>query len=47
MITRYGMSETLGLATFEVSRQALFLQVPTGASKEYSNETARVIDAEL
>src|SRR6185436_3735363 len=47
MITRYGMSETLGLATFEAPRQALFLQVPTGASKEYSNETARVIDAEI
>ena len=47
MITRYGMSETLGLATFEAPRQALFLQVPTGASKEYSDETARVIDAEI
>jgi cell division protease FtsH len=47
MITRYGMSETLGLATFEAPRQALFLQVPTGAPKEYSDETARVIDAEI
>src|SRR2546426_3267376 len=47
MITRYGMSETLGLATFEAPRQALFLQVPTGAAKEYSEETARVIDAEI
>jgi cell division protease FtsH len=47
MITRYGMSEALGLATFETSRQALFLQVPTGASREYSEETARVIDAEI
>jgi cell division protease FtsH len=47
MITRYGMSEVLGLATFEAPRQALFLQVPTGASQEYSEETARVIDAEI
>src|SRR6058998_934921 len=47
MITRYGMSEVLGLATFEAPRQALFLQVPTGAAKEYSEETARVIDAEI
>jgi cell division protease FtsH len=47
MITRYGMSQALGLATFEAPRQALFLQVPTGAPKEYSEETARVIDAEI
>jgi cell division protease FtsH len=48
MITRYGMSDALGLATFEAPRQALFLQVPTGgAPREYSEETARVIDAEI
>jgi cell division protease FtsH len=47
MITRYGMSDALGLATFEAPRQALFLQVPSGASREYSEETARVIDAEI
>jgi cell division protease FtsH len=47
MITRYGMSEALGLATFAAPRQALFLQVSTGAPKEYSEETARVIDAEI
>ena len=46
-ITRYGMSEALGLATFEAPRQALFLEVPTGGAKEYSEETARVIDAEI
>ena len=41
MITRYGMSDALGLATFEAPRQALFLQVPTGsAPREYSEETA-------
>ena len=47
MITRYGMSDALGLATFEAPRQALFLAVPTGAPREYSEETARVIDAEI
>ena len=47
MITRYGMSEALGLATFEAPRQAFFLDVPTGAPREYSEETARVIDAEI
>ena len=41
MITRYGMSEALGLATFEAPRQALFLQVPTGGAKKYSEDTAR------
>ena len=47
MITRYGMSEVLGLATFEAPRQALFLQVPTGAPREYSEDTARAIDTEI
>ena len=46
MITRYGMSEALGLETFEAPRQALFLHMPTGAPREYSNETARIINAE-
>jgi cell division protease FtsH len=47
MITRYGMSEALGLATFEAPRQALFLNVPSMAQREYSEETARRIDAEI
>ena len=47
MITRYGMSDALGLATFEAPRQALFLDVPSGAPREYSEATARVIDAEI
>ena len=47
MITRYGMSEALGLATFEVPRQALFLQGPAGGAKDYSEDTARVIDTEI
>ena len=47
MVTRYGMSEVLGLATFEAPRQALFLNVPSMAQREYSEETARKIDAEI
>ena len=47
MVTRYGMSEALGLATFEPPRQALFLNVPSMAQREYSEETARRIDAEI
>ena len=47
MIARYGMSEALGLATFEEPRQALFLQVPDGGRREYSEETGRLIDDEL
>jgi cell division protease FtsH len=47
MIARYGMSEALGLATFEAPRQALFLNVPSMAQREYSEETARRIDDEI
>jgi cell division protease FtsH len=47
MITRYGMSEALGLATLEKPRQALFLQVPTDGGKEYSEATAQQIDTEI
>jgi len=47
MIMRYGMSDALGLATFEAPRQALLVQGPSGIPKEYSEETARLIDAEI
>ena len=47
MVTRYGMTEALGLATFEAPRQALFLNVPSMAQREYSEATARRIDAEI
>jgi cell division protease FtsH len=49
MVTRYGMSERLGLVTFG-ERTPLFLQGPPGAwggERTYSEETARVIDAEV
>jgi cell division protease FtsH len=47
MITQFGMSEKLGLASLEGPRHATFLMVPTQSSKEYSEETARQIDAEV
>jgi cell division protease FtsH len=47
MVARYGMSEALGLATFDAPRQALFLNVPSMAQREYSEDTARRIDAEI
>jgi cell division protease FtsH len=47
MVTRYGMSQALGLGTFEAARQALFLNVPPPAPREYSEDTARRIDAEI
>ena len=46
MITRYGMSEALGLVSFEPPQSA-FLHLPTGNLKEYSERTAEVIDAEI
>jgi len=47
MVVRYGMSEKLGLATFEAPRPALFPTSYMGAEREYSEETARTIDAEI
>ncbi len=48
MVTEYGMSEKLGLVTYQKERQSIFLQTQTTASaKEYSEETARAIDAEV
>ena len=46
MVTQYGMSEVLGLATFEESR-SVFLPVPTESKQEYSEETSRMIDTEI
>ena len=47
MITQFGMSEKLGLVSLEGPRTPLFLPVPTHAPREYSEETARVIDEEV
>jgi len=47
MITQFGMSEKLGLASLEGPRRSTFLMVPTQSPREYSEETARLIDSEL
>jgi cell division protease FtsH len=47
MVTSYGMSETIGPLSYDRGG-ALFLNVPgIGREKEYSEETARAIDAEV
>jgi cell division protease FtsH len=47
MVTQFGMSEKLGLVSLEGPRTPLFLPVSTHPPKEYSEETARMIDEEV
>jgi cell division protease FtsH len=47
MVTQFGMSEKLGLASLEGARTATFLMVPARTPREYSEETARLIDEEV
>jgi len=48
MVTEYGMSEKLGLVTYTREKRPLFLEAGMGSpSREYSDETARAIDAEV
>ena len=47
MITQFGMSDKMGLASLEGARTATFLNMPTHSPKEYSEETARLIDEEV
>jgi len=47
MITQFGMSDRLGLVALEGSRTPMFLPVPTSGPKEYSEETARIVDEEI
>ncbi len=47
MVTQFGMSEKLGLVSLEGARAPLFLPIPMQSGKEYSDETARIIDAEV
>lgn len=47
MVTEYGMSERLGLRTFEKERRGLFLDVPQATRKDYSEEKAAAIDKEV
>ncbi len=47
MVTEYGMSEKLGLVTYTREKRPLFLDTGIAPSKEYSEETAQEIDAEV
>jgi len=48
MVTQYGMSESLGLRTFERERRSPFLEGGVVATrKDYSDETATAIDLEV
>jgi cell division protease FtsH len=47
MVTRFGMVEAVGLATYEAPRRALFLDVPVASAREYSEATASMIDDEV
>jgi cell division protease FtsH len=48
MVTQYGMSDRLGLVTFEEPRTNPFLSVAGGGrSREYSERTAQTIDEEI
>lgn len=47
MVTQFGMSNEIGLVALEGARQPVFLPVPMPTAKEYSEETARLIDSEV
>ena len=47
MVCTYGMSEKLGPITFGRKNKSLFLGTEYGEEKNYSEETAREIDAEV
>jgi cell division protease FtsH len=47
MVTQFGMSSEVGLVALEGPRQPLFLPVPMPSVREYSEDTARLIDNEV
>lgn len=46
MVMEYGMSDKLGLMSFQRERRSMFLEVP-GIPRDYSEERARTIDEEV
>ena len=47
MVKYYGMSDKMGIVTFEPENKSAFLGFGMGGNKEYSEETAREIDIEV
>jgi cell division protease FtsH len=47
MVTQFGMSAKLGVVSLEGPRTPLFLPLPAQTARDYSEETARLIDAEV
>jgi cell division protease FtsH len=47
MVTQFGMSDKLGLVALEGPRTPTFLPVPTAGEREYSDDTARLVDEEI
>ena len=47
MVTRYGMSEKLGLRVYGEDQATVFLGRSLGERRDYSDETARMIDNEV
>ncbi|MDO8500196.1 MAG: ATP-dependent zinc metalloprotease FtsH [bacterium] len=47
LVTRYGMSEKLGPAVYGGDNELVFLGKDIGMEKNYSEETARIIDVEV
>lgn len=47
MVTHYGMNEKLGPMTYGTDQEEVFVGRDLGRSKDYSEEVAAVIDAEM
>ncbi|MSU75052.1 MAG: ATP-dependent zinc metalloprotease FtsH [Candidatus Magasanikbacteria bacterium] len=47
MVTRYGMSDTLGPRTFGEQEDMVFMGGRTGEERDYSDKTAEAIDSEI
>lgn len=47
MVTKYGMSERVGTITLGQNQEEVFLGRDFAQSKEYSEETAAIIDEEV